>query len=1097
MLNSTKKSGRTSFSLVITVALMCLMTAAIIPGVMGVATDVDLGTAANFAILSKTGITDVPLSTIVGNIGASPITAVAIQPTCPEITGTVYGTDATYAGGACYAALDVTTAPTAVSDMETAYTTANGQVTAPIVLPGSLSGLTLAPGLYKTAGGVLIPGDVTLDAQGDATAVWVFQIGGTLDISANKKVILAGGAQPDHIYWVVAGDTTLGANSIFNGNILDQTLIAMGTGATLNGRALAQTAVTMDHNIVNVAVLRVGPVANFALTNATRTVPNTVRFTDGSTKDSTATLTWAWDFDNNGVIDSTLQSPLFTYNAVGVYTSNLTVTDSFGAVSQKLDTVTVYEAPVADFTFTNATGTVPNTVRFTDASTKDPSLTISSWAWDFDNNGVIDSTIQSPLSKYNLAGVFTPNLTVTDSSGAVATKMLNTVTVYQAPVADFTFTNATGTVPNTVRFTDASTKDPSLTISSWAWDFENNGIIDSTVQSPLFTYSTVGIYTTNLTVTDSFGAVSQKLGTVTVNSAVGPTITGISPASGPTAGGTIVTITGTNLASTTGVTIDGLAVAYTVISATSIKATTTAHAAGSVNIVVTTPDGTATGSGATGYTYGSATAVNLGTAGNFVILSKAGITDVPTSDIRGNIGTSPITGASITGLGCPEVTGIIYTVDATGPACRVVDPALLGTAVTDMEAAYIDAAGQTPTDYLNAGSGELGGLTLAPGLYTFTTDVTVSTDVTLSGGPNSVWVFQIPGTLDISSGKHVILSGGAQKQNIFWQVAGVTTLGTTSVFEGTILSQTKIALQTGASLNGRALAQTEVTLDSNKINVPAPTPVPVINYGAESEGNTNNPTSPASPVASGQLAPILPSLITPVIGAGSIVSIPFVADITDMPGVAVSWATVIDDAPAMNSKVTTAILPNVDQSTLNALITELNRGGLDISNLAYGMAIQQTGVNTLSPTHVSMSASQSWVTLSGGRDNIRIIGIANDGTTEVLNTWYDGYDHNSGYLIFKATSIQSGLGTSYWLVAVKPYTPAPATISIEPVTMPISSPVAPVSSIAPGTGQMAPTQAPATTTSTSTGIPIILVGGILAALVLIGVGVITYTRRNK
>lgn len=212
--------------------------------------------------------------------------------------------------------------------------------------------------------------------------------------------------------------------------------------------------------------------------------------------------------------------------------------------------------------------------------------------------------------------------------------------------------------------------------------------------------------------------------------------------------------------------------------------------------------------------------VDLGTAGNFVILSKSGITNVPTSAITGNIGTSPITGAAITGLGCSEVTGTIYTVDAAGPACRVVAPVLLTAAVSDMETAYTNAAGRTLPDFTELGAGNIGGMTLTPGLYKWSSGVTIPTDVTLSGNPTDVWIFQIAGTLGISSGKKVILSGGAQAKNIYWQVAGATTLGTTSVFNGNILAQTNIAIQTGATLNGRALAQTAVTLDQNTVTLP-------------------------------------------------------------------------------------------------------------------------------------------------------------------------------------------------------------------------------------------------------------------------------------
>ncbi|MDP3103863.1 MAG: ice-binding family protein [Candidatus Methanoperedens sp.] len=216
------------------------------------------------------------------------------------------------------------------------------------------------------------------------------------------------------------------------------------------------------------------------------------------------------------------------------------------------------------------------------------------------------------------------------------------------------------------------------------------------------------------------------------------------------------------------------------------------------------------------------TTVNLGTADNFVILSKSGITNVPTSAITGNIGTSPITGAAITGLGCSEVKGTIYTVDAAGPACRVLAPVLLTAAVSDMETAYTDAAGRTLPDYINLGTGNIGGLTLTPGLYKWSTGVTIPTDVTISGSSTDVWIFQIAGTLDIASAKQVILSGGAQAKNIYWQVAGATTLGTTSIFNGNILAKTNIAIQTGATLNGRALAQTAVTLDKNYVNLPKP-----------------------------------------------------------------------------------------------------------------------------------------------------------------------------------------------------------------------------------------------------------------------------------
>ena len=212
--------------------------------------------------------------------------------------------------------------------------------------------------------------------------------------------------------------------------------------------------------------------------------------------------------------------------------------------------------------------------------------------------------------------------------------------------------------------------------------------------------------------------------------------------------------------------------------------------------------------------------VNLGVAGDFVILSKSGITDVYPSVITGDVGTSPITGAAI-GVICSEVTGAIYSVDAAGPLpCRLTNASRLTTAVLNMQTAYTDAAGRSNPDFVNLGAGEIGGKTLTPGLYKWGTGVTISTNVTISGSSTDVWIFQVSKTLTMSSAKNIILSGGAQAKNIFWQVAGAVTLGTTSHFEGIILGKTGINLQTGASINGRTLAQTAVTLQMNTVTQP-------------------------------------------------------------------------------------------------------------------------------------------------------------------------------------------------------------------------------------------------------------------------------------
>jgi len=253
--------------------------------------------------------------------------------------------------------------------------------------------------------------------------------------------------------------------------------------------------------------------------------------------------------------------------------------------------------------------------------------------------------------------------------------------------------------------------------------------------------------------------------------------------------------------------------------------------------------------------------VNLGSSGNFVILTKSGISTTGSTVITGDIGVSPISATAITGFGLIAdssntfstsalVTGKVYAADYTPPT-----PTIMTTAVSDMETAYTDAAGRTNPTATELGSGNIGGMTLAPGLYKWGTDVTIPMNVTLSGGVDDVWIFQIAQNLTISSATNVVLGGGAQASNIFWQVAGQATLGTNSVFNGNILGQTAIVLNTGATLNGRALAQTEVTLDANIVTVPSSvsgysTPPPPPAPPTSSPAPTPTPTTIPSPTTS-------------------------------------------------------------------------------------------------------------------------------------------------------------------------------------------------------------------------------------------------------
>jgi hypothetical protein len=222
--------------------------------------------------------------------------------------------------------------------------------------------------------------------------------------------------------------------------------------------------------------------------------------------------------------------------------------------------------------------------------------------------------------------------------------------------------------------------------------------------------------------------------------------------------------------------------------------------------------------------------VDLGSAAHFTILAGAAITTTGGGIINGDVGASPITGAAIA-LTQAQVNGTIYAVDAAGPAGSVINAALLLTAKGDLTKAINDAAGRTPIPsgpFLNPGlipgSGNIGGMNLAPGLYKFTgTALITGADVTLTGGPDDVWIFQIAADLEVGSTVQVILAGGAQARNIFWQVDSAT-IGTFAVFKGTIMSDQAITMNTTSAMDGRALAFTAgVTFNGNVGELPTPT----------------------------------------------------------------------------------------------------------------------------------------------------------------------------------------------------------------------------------------------------------------------------------
>ncbi|AKB29128.1 cell surface protein [Methanosarcina siciliae T4/M] len=340
----------------------------------------------------------------------------------------------------------------------------------------------------------------------------------------------------------------------------------------------------------------VGPIANFTANTTSGPAPLTVQFTDISTN----ATSWAWDFENDGTIDSTDQNPVHTYSTEGIYTVNFTVGNAGGNASEvKTGYISVSEplpsAPVANFYADITSGIGPLTVHFTDSSSGSP----DTWEWDFDNDGDVDSTEQNPQFIYTDEGTYSVKLTVTSSAGNDSEMKIDYITVVypspdftanvtegtvpltveftgnisglapgywnmwawdvdgdgtydyspnfnithtytepgtydvivkydswtpkkkagyitvfsSIPVANFSADITSGNAPLTVNFTDQSTG----TVSSYSWDFENDGVVDSTEQNPSYIYASAGTYTVNLTVTNAAGSDSKvKINYITV-----------------------------------------------------------------------------------------------------------------------------------------------------------------------------------------------------------------------------------------------------------------------------------------------------------------------------------------------------------------------------------------------------------------------------------------------------------------------------------------------------------------------------------------------------------------------------------------------------
>ncbi len=742
---------------------------------------VALGSAATFGVLAATTVTSTGDTTVNGDLGVSPGTAV---------TGTIKVTGTVHAGDA--------TAAQAQGDLTTAYNDAAGRTVGAIAVAGNLGGLTLTPGLYKSTSSLEISsGDLTLDAQGDATAVFIFQMASTLTTTVGRQVILANSAKAANIYWQVGSSATLGSISVVKGNILALASISLQTGATLEGRALARNgAVTLDSNTVGLGI-------------PTNTTPPTVS--------STYPVNAATGVAINTKIAASFSEAM---DPSTITTTTFTLTQGVTPVA---GTVT-YASGTATFTpssnlAANTTYTATITTGVTDLA---GNPLVNSYAWSFTTAVTPDTTAPTvtltvpanaatgvPVNQH-ISATFSEAmdpLTITTATFTLyeGTTPLAGAVTYAAVGATATFTPATGLAALTT-FT--------ATITTGAKDLAGNPLLNNFAWS----FTTGAAADTNPPIV---------IATVPANSATGVAINQTINATFSKAMDPATISTGNFLVAGPGTTPVTGTVAYDVVSkiATFIPASNLAQNTVYRATMTTGAKDLAGNALASNFVWNFATAattagqapVALGSATTFAVLAGSTVTSTGGTTVNGDLGVSPGTGLT----GAPTVNGTIHLGDAAAAQAQL-----------DLTTAYNDAAGRTVGAIGVAGN--LGGQTLTPGLYKSTSSLAISSgDLTLDarGDANAVFIFQMASTLTTTSGRQVILTNGANAANVFWQVGSSATLGTGSVFKGNILAYTSITLTTGATLQGRALARNgAVTLDSNTVGlgIPADTTRPTV-----------------------------------------------------------------------------------------------------------------------------------------------------------------------------------------------------------------------------------------------------------------------------
>jgi hypothetical protein len=875
-----------------------------------------LGTAASFAVLGGSTVTNTGTTTVIGDLGvSSPGVACTGLVGCTTTgPGTVVG--AIHVGDAL--------ANSAQVDVLAAYNQLVAQACdfnyPPIT---DIGGMTLAPGVHCFPSSVGITGTVTL--SGGPTDVYVFKIGSTLVTAANASVVFPAGVG-SNVFWAVGSSATLGTGTAFTGNILAVASVTLTTGAIVSGRSLAGAAVTMDTDTVAPTSIAAPKIVGSGAAATAPALGSAASFAvlGGSTVTNTGATIVTGDLGVSspgvactGFVGCTTTGPGTVIGAihVGDPLANLAQSDTVLAYNQlAAEPCNFTYPPITDIggmtlapgvhcfpSSVGITGTVTLSGGPTDvyvfkvgstlttaanASVIFPTGVGSNVFWAVGSSATLGTGTAFTGNILAVASItLTTGATVSGRSlaGAAVTMDSNNAAPTFAPgvaiapslgsAASFAVlggSTVTNTGPTTVAG-DLGVSSPGVACTGFAGCTTTGpGTVAGTIH--------VGDAPANLAQSDALLAYNQLLaqgcnfnyppitdiggmtlapGVHCFPSSVGITGT-VTLSGGPTdvyifkIGSTLTTAANASVVFPTGMANNvfwavgssatlgtGTTFAGNILAVASITLTTGANVSGRslARAAVTMDSNNAVAAIATP---GVAVAPSLGTAAPFAVLAGTTVTNTGATVVNGNLGVST------PGVACTGFVGCATTGPGTVVGTIHVGDALAKAAQIDALLAYNQLVGQ-PCNFTYPPITDIGGMTLAPGVHCFPSSVGITGTVTLSGGPNDIYIFRIGSTLTTAANSSVVFPTGVGS-NVFWAVGSSATLGTGSTFIGNILAVASVTLTNGANVSGRSLARAAVTMD------------------------TNNAVAPLPPPATGAVAPLLGTAATFAVLGGSTVT---------------------------------------------------------------------------------------------------------------------------------------------------------------------------------------------------------------------------------